>query len=361
MTELERYHATMAYSPVDYPPFWAWGAWPETLARWRQEGFDPANNNPEQLACSRSSIGNWFFPHPPFERQVIEEDDAHVVYVNHEGIRMKEMKGNPRSSMPQFLQFPVSNRRDFRRFWEERMQPDLTQRVGPNWRDDLARLRARPGPLIVIADRWGGFFGPQRNLLGVESLCLLFHDDPALLEEMMDRTAEFVIAILRQLLSVVQIDAFGLWEDMAYNHASLISPAMVRRYMLPRYRKVVEFARASGVEYVGLDSDGQIDELIPVWLDAGLNFLYPFECQAGMDVVAVRRKYGRELRLWGGIDKRAVAKGEAAVEAELARVKPLIDEGGYIPHLDHSCPPDISFANYSYYLRRLAEVCDKKR
>ena len=240
------------------------------------------------------------------------------------------------------------------------MQPDLSQRIGPDWQAQLEQLRARPVPFIIISDRWGGFFGPLRNLVGVEQLCLLFYDEPALVEEMMDRTAEFIIAILRQILAVVEIDAFGMWEDMAYKHAPLISPEMVRQHMLPRYRKVVEFARGQGVKYVGLDSDGQISSLIAPWMDAGLNFLYPFECQCGMDVVAVRQQYGRELRIWGGLDKRAVASGEAAIEVELARVRPLIHEGGYIPHLDHSCPPDIPFANYCYYLKRLAEVCGKR-
>ncbi len=173
----------------------------------------------------------------------------------------------------------------------------------------------------------------------------------------MDANADFVIALMRQILDVVTPDAFGLWEDMAYNHAPLISPAMVRRFMLPRYRRVFDFVRSKGVRYVGLDSDGQVDCLIPVWLDAGLNFLYPFEVQAGMDVVAVRRTYGRELRLWGGIDKRALASGPAAIDSELARVRPLIADGGYIPHTDHSCPPDIPFASYCYYLARLHEAC----
>jgi uroporphyrinogen decarboxylase len=270
---------------------------------------------------------------------------------------MKEMKNNPYSSMPQFLKFPVETREEFRRFWKERMQPDLAQRIGPNWKEDLRRMRAQPVPFIIISDRWGGFFGPLRNLLGVENLCMMFHDDPAFVEEMMDANADFIIAIMSQILDVIDIDAFGFWEDMAYNHAPLISPAMVRQYMLPRYCRVTEYLRGRGVPYVGLDSDGQIHSLIPVWMDAGLNFLYPFEVQSGMDVLDVRRRYGRELRIWGGLDKRALARGPAAIDAEIARLKPLIDEGGFIPHTDHSCPPDISFQNYCHHLEALGRAC----
>ncbi len=103
------------------------------------------------------------------------------------------------------------------------------------------------------------------------------------------------------------------------------------------------------------------DPLIPVWMDAGLNFLYPFEVQAGMDVLEVRRRYGRDLRIWGGVDKRALAQGPRAIDAELERLRPLIDEGGYIPHTDHSIPPDVSYANFRYYTRRIAEVCSLGR
>lgn len=175
----------------------------------------------------------------------------------------------------------------------------------------------------------------------------------------MDADADFIIAIMDQILDVTPVDMFLFWEDMAYKSAPLLSPAMARRYMLPRYRRVVDFLRSRGVRYIGLDSDGQVDPLIPVWLDAGLNYLYPFEVQAGMDVIAVRKKYGKELRLMGGVDKRALAHGPAAIDAELERLSGLIHAGGYLPHTDHSCPPDVSFQNFCYYMEKLAQVCGK--
>ena len=111
---------------------------------------------------------------------------------------------------------------------------------------------------------------------------------------------------------------------------------MARQFMLPRYRKVIDFGRSRGVKFFALDSDGQIDSLIPVWMDAGIDILYPFEVQAGMDVLAVRRKFGKSLRMWGGVDKRTLAADYATIDAELRRVAPLIQDGGYVPMLDHS-------------------------
>lgn len=359
MTELERFIACMDYQRVDRVPFWAWGGWPETIERWKNEGYDPETNNPERHADTRIVFGHWFFPNPPFEKKILSEDDRHILYVNHEGILMRERKDNPYSSMPQFVRFPVETRQDFRQFWKERMVPDLSRRIGPDWRKQLKEARKKDVPFIVISDRWGGFFGPLRNLVGVERLCLLFHDDPSFLEEMMDSEADFIISMMEQVLAVISIDAFAFWEDMAYRTGPLVSPEMARRYMLPRYRRVVDFLRSKGVRFIGLDSDGRIDSLIPVWLDAGLNFLYPFEVQAGMDVIEVRKRFGRQLRIWGGVDKRCISSGKEAIDRELARLEPLMRDGGYIPHTDHSAPPDISFMNYSYYMEKLADTCKR--
>lgn len=354
MNDLERFRACMGYGSFDRAPFWSWGAWPETHERWLAEGYDP--DDPPFELDARAWHTNWFKPDPPFAREVIEEDDQTVLFVNHEGILMRELKRHGDSSMPQFVRFPVQTRSDFRAFWSKRMGPGLDTRIGPDWRAQLTAMRRRDLPMAVIADRWGGFFGPLRNLVGVENLCLLFYDDPAFVEEMMDANADLIIRIMDQVLDCTDIDVFGFWEDMAFKTGPLLGPELARKYMLPRYRRVVDHLSRRGVAYFALDSDGDISRLIPVWLDAGINVLYPFEVQCGMDVVQVRREYGRDLRLWFGVDKRAIAAGPSAIDAELARVAPLVREGGYIPGPDHSLPPDISFANYCYFMEKLRGI-----
>ncbi len=357
MNDRERFWNLLEYKEVDRCVYGVgMGMWPETIERWQREGYDPLQPLPFPTD-HWEWIGHWFFPHPPFERQVISEDEETIVYINHEGILMREFKKNPMSSMPQFLRFPVERREDFQRFFLERMRPNLEERIGPGWVEKLRSYRGRDFPLIIIADRWGGFFGPLRNLVGVEKLCMLFYDDPAFVEEMMDAVADFLIQMMERILEHTDIDMFGFWEDMAYKTGPLISPDMVRKFMLPRYRRVVEFLRSRGVKWISLDSDGNISSLIPIWLEAGINFLYPFEVQAGMDVVEVRRKFGKELRMMGGIDKRALAKGPEAIDAELKRIAPLVQEGGYIPAPDHGIPPDVPYPHYLYFMERLFELC----
>jgi len=75
--------------------------------------------------------------------------------------------------------------------------------------------------------------------------------------------------------------------------------------------------------------------------------------------VRVRREYGKELRMGGGIDKRALARGKEAIEQELGRIESLVKEGGYIPCLDHSIPPDVPYENYLYFAEQLWELVNE--
>ena len=100
------------------------------------------------------------------------------------------------------------------------------------------------------------------------------------------------------------------------------------------------------------DSDGKVDELIPLWLESGINGIFPMEQAAGNDIHAYRRKFGRNLLMTGGIDKRALARGKAAIDRELKDKLSLVDKGGYVPTVDHSIPPDVSYDNFCYYWKQ---------
>ncbi|NQU11339.1 hypothetical protein HQ590_11140, partial [bacterium] len=265
MTARERFLNVMTYQSVDRGVYAAWtNAWPETVERWKQEGYDPARE-PIFPADDHLWRGRWFYPNPPFERQIIKDEGQTVLFVNEEGILMRERKDQPQSSMPQFVKFPVANRDEFRQFYAERMQPDLAARIGTDYVETLRALRSRTGALVIGSDRWGGFFGGLRAMLGVEPLSMLFYDDPAFVEEMMDGVADFIIAVMGRILEHTDVDCYCFWEDMAYKTGPLVDPAMFRRLALPRYRRVVEFVKSHGVALVALDSDGDITSLIPVW------------------------------------------------------------------------------------------------
>jgi uroporphyrinogen decarboxylase len=166
MNDLERFRGTLQYEKVDRAPFYEfmWPAWAETAERWAKEGGYVAGKT--DFGCDKWVVEfSWFWPQPPFVREILAEDEEYATYVDPQGIVMREFKKNPQSSMPQFIRFPVETREDFRKYWRERMRPDLTQRIGPDWREKLRSYRKRDFPFVVIADRWGGGRGAPLHAL----------------------------------------------------------------------------------------------------------------------------------------------------------------------------------------------------
>jgi uroporphyrinogen decarboxylase len=156
-----------------------------------------------------------------------------------------------------------------------------------------------------------------------------------------------------RVLSQVKVDCIHIWEDMSYKNGPLMSPAVFEEFLVPGYRKVTDVARSHGASTVLLDTDGDCTKLIPPLMDAGVTGLYPFEVQAGMDVVAIRQAFPK-LQILGGIDKKALAAGPAAIDAEVSRRVPsMMKHGGYVPMVDHQVPPEVSWGDYLHYRDRI--------
>ena len=352
-TARERYLQTLEFQPADPPFVRNVFPWQETAEQWRQQGWDGSPLNEVFGVDSLLWVAPYYGPAPEYEYTVLEEDERTRLYVNHEGIIMRELKEHRDTSMPQFVKFPVENRADFDQLVPERLALNPEVRLSEKWRGMVKALEGSDSPRYCWADRWGGFFGPLHNLMGVENLALAFYDQPELVEAMMDQRANIIIEITEKVLEVTSFDSFWFWEDMAYNHGALINPKVFRRFALKYYRRVCDWLHSRGIKHIWLDSDGDISELIPIWLEAGINGLWPFEVAAGMDVVEVRKTYGHDLALSGGIDKRAIAIGGDAMRAEVDRIMPVVEDGGYIPELDHAAPPDISWSKACDYMAYL--------
>jgi len=143
---------------------------------------------------------------------------------------------------------------------------------------------------------------------------------------------------------------------MAYKAHPMIGPEMTRRFLLPCWSAWGGILRAHQVPIYGCDSDGDITTLIPVMLEAGINLVDPMEVAAGIDLPALRTQYGRRLAFAGGVDKREMARGGARLSAEIARLRPVMAAGGYIPGCDHGVPSDVSWPDYCHYVAELARA-----
>lgn len=379
MNARERFRATMIYAPRDRVPLIDLGFWAETLGTWRGQGL-PAGIGPAQTDRYFGMDGFWRYylsPEatdghalmdrgmvtgegirvgltPMFDQKVLcDEGDREVVQLG-DGTRVRRHKAM--SSIPQHVGHLLTDRASWQTHYKPRLDPGSPQRCPTDWSafDAVANDPTRDHLLVLPG---GSLYGWMRNWMGVEAVSLLIYDDPGLFEEVVDTVAATIATVLQRVLARGgHFDACLLSEDMAYNHGPLISPAHFRRFLAPRYRRITEVLHRGGVETVIVDSDGRLDELIPLWLDVGINTVLPLEIgTTGADPVAYRQRFGRELRIIGGFDKRILARSREAIDRELDRLTPVVEEGGYIPACDHKVPPDVPLDHYRHFLARCRE------
>lgn len=130
----------------------------------------------------------------------------------------------------------------------------------------------------------------------------------------------------------------------------LLSPETFRTFIFPHLKRMVEFFRSHGTRYFWVDTDGDPTKLIPLLMDAGVDTIWPIERASNVSPQGWRKQFGRGLRLCGGVDKRILTLGPAAINKHLREFIPLIEEGGFIPTVDHTVPPDVSWDNFRHYM-----------
>ena len=112
-----------------------------------------------------------------------------------------------------------------------------------------------------------------------------------------------------------------------------------------------------GVDIVSVDCDGLIDALVPIWLENGVNTMFPIEVGTWQASIAPwREKYGKKILGVGGMNKHIFARKVDEVEKEIQRLIPLVDLGGFVPCPDHRIADDAEWDSVVYYCRRMREI-----
>lgn len=363
MNRRERFIETMTFGSPDRPASGDYFAYETTKKRWEQEGLPKDVDLNEYFEMDFTPF-QWKIPHPPvlppvpdFGTTILEEDDTYQIVRRPEGEVVQILKNVPPPAMPHWVRYPLQSRKDWIEY-KKRLNPDTPERLPENFTELAETYNQRDYPLGM----WlGGTYGYMRNWWGVEKISVLFYDDPALIEEMIECMTFLALGFLKRILAAgVKLDWVMFWEDMAYKTGPLISPDMFNKFCMPFYRKVMEKVHDAGIPVVMVDSDGDIRKIIPMWLDVGVNIMHPLEVAASMDVTEVRKQYGKKIGFFGGIDKRALAGTREQIRAEvIPKLEYCFGEGGYIPACDHGIPPDVSFDNYRYYRDIVRNVSDK--
>lgn len=382
MTPKDRFQAICSFDLKGEIFVWSVDSWNEAYRRWTREGMPVGDlkskkginmhflgyQNQNECIKPNAAIQGmgpnnnppWVPPLDPlFETKVVREGGGHIVKIDYDGAVVEVNKSDP-EMMPRYLEYPVTDKKSWDDY-KKRLDPFSPGRFPAGWdrmTDDNLQFPVKPGqkgknlkerdfPLGMMAL---SLFGMPRNYMGLENISYALYDNISLVEEMMEWQTYFSTEMLKQVFAAGIIpDWVWLWEDMCYNKGSLVSPAFVRKYMAPRYRTVVDLLVSNGVKTLILDCDGNTEELIPIWIDCGINAHYPFEIASGMDPIRLRKKYGRNLTIIGGIDKRMLSKGKREIDGEIEKIRVLIKDGGYLVNCDHHIPPDVPYDNIKYF------------
>lgn len=383
MNARERFLAVMNFEQVRTLK-WEFGYWAAAVRRWYDEGLqEKAGIDPElaggdgvhggaagwrpgrplgsdvnqfvglDASLQRMKVNNFIAPF--FEEKILEDQDSWVIVRNQNG--MVEKRSKTRGSLSSYIRGPVATREDWEKLKSERLQPTLEHRLPENWDQLLESYRSRDFPLALGGGQ--GFFGTPRFLLGEVQVLTVFYDQPELIRQMVLDLADFWIALYDQILDLVEVDLIMIWEDICYNSGPLISPDTFREFILPGYKKLVPFLKDRGVKNIIVDSDGDVWKLLPLFLEGGMTGMYPWEVKAGMDVVEVRKAYP-DLQMLGGFSKSALINGGEQIDQELdTKISWMLEQGGYIPYMDHLVPPDVSWENFLSYRTKLNQMIEE--
>lgn len=371
MNTRQRYIEAILFGNPDRVPLEpGWGR-KSTRERWHREGLPEDVGNPNEYAY-RQAGGTLDWPtggdgfhvdermRPQFEEKVVGRLEHSQIVQDWKGnICEIGLEFDPtylRNAIDfvtrRWIRCPVENREDWASM-KERYHPDDPGRLPADAATLGQRLAGRKHP---VAFRFSGPFWQLREWLGFEGLCEAFLDDPDWVREMVGFWREYIARLMESAFCRLVPDHVHFSEDMAYKAHPMIGPEMTREFLLPCYIRWGELLRRHGVPIYGIDSDGDITTLIPVWLEAGVNLVDPMEVAAGIDLPALRAVHGKRLAFGGGIDKRCIAAGGNRIAAEIDRLAPVIRSGGYIPGCDHGVPADVSWPDYARYVGLLARA-----
>ena len=296
---------------------------------------------------------------PIFKEEVLEDRGDYELVRDFAGRSVLCFKNRRNGFMPEYVAHPVKDMKT----WEEnclwRMDPDTPERQAEMDKYLPAAVEKAKQGMFVGQQVVGGYMY-LRSLIGPKQLLYMFYDDPKLIHACMQQwliLADSVIARHQQYLS---FDELFIGEDICYNHGPLISPDMIREFLLPYYQQLLTNMRRRQLDKqrpIGfqVDTDGLCDPVIDLYRELGMTHMSPFEVASGCDVIRTGQKYP-DLRISGGVDKRVLAQGPKAIDEMIDRIFPAMQKrGGFLPTCDHGVPEEVSLQNYLHFRKRCLE------
>ena len=296
---------------------------------------------------------------PGFDTEVLEDRGDYELVRDFAGRHVLYFKGRRNGFMPEYVDHPVKDMKSWEEKCKWRMNPDSPERYA-NIKKDMQNAADRAKEGCVIQQYLVGGYMYLRSLMGPEGVLYKFYDEPELIHDCMKTWFELADRVTAEHQKYVAIEELLLDEDICYKNGPLISPGMMKEFLFPYYRQLIDNIKSRQTDksrrlFVHVATDGFIDEVIGLYKENGMDYMSPFEAAAGCDVIKTGKEHP-DLLIRGGIDKRILAAGKDAIDRMVEKIMPAMKKrGGYIPTCDHGVPEEVDFEDYLHFRKRMIE------
>ncbi|HHY46407.1 MAG TPA: hypothetical protein GX506_03810 [Firmicutes bacterium] len=202
---------------------------------------------------------------------------------------------------------------------------------------------------FTTAEINGFFSGVWYFLRGFEDFLMDMVTDEGFARQLVDMIGEFNLKDAKNLLDT-GIHCIDFCDDLGHNRGMFISPKMYEKYFLPWHARLAALCHSYGA-YVNIHSHGNINEIMPMIVDAGIDILNPVGPSDGMNLAELKRKYGHRITFFGGISKFI---GEMDSDQLERHIRDVITAGapcgGFILREEGGVPYTMSEQNFRFYL-----------
>jgi uroporphyrinogen decarboxylase len=324
--------------------------WRTTIERWHREGM-PEDVSYEDYFSLDRVVGVGVDNSPRYPREVVEETEQYVIHTTQWGATLRDWKHI--TSTPEWLGFKVTGPDEWREA-KERMTPSSDRIPWGRLKDNYRQWRKQGAWLE--AGFWFGFDVTHARMVGTERFLVATITDPEWCVDIFNHFLDVNVALWEQVLDAgYTFDGIRWPDDMGYKYNQFFSLNTYRELLKPVHKRAIDWAHSKGMRAT-LHSCGDVNPFIPELIEIGLDGLNPLEVKAGMDPVQIKRDYGDDLLLHGGINA-VLWDDTEAIEAEMRQVVPVLKEnGGYIFSSDHSVPDSVSLENFRHIVALAKEL-----
>ena len=225
-------------------------------------------------------------------------------------------------------------------------------------RQATAALRASTDYAITADIMCGGPFEQALWTRGYEQFLIDLHWDRRFADKLLGKITDLDIALWDAQLKAIGdlVDVVCQGEDMGMQHGLYISPDIYRQVIKPHHQRLFSFIKQNTQAKLFVHSCGSVYAIIPDYIEMGVDALNPVQTGSkDMDLVRLKREFGRDITFWGGAFETQYFLPNATVEEIREHVRRNIEilapGGGFVFAGTHNITPETApekgFAVYS--------------